>query len=224
MKKTKKILFLGKNNDSYTLKALNHLRMVFTDVDFYLGDWGDPFPENASSWEGEIIISYQSRWIIPKYLLDKSKELSINFHPAPPNYPGCGCVNFALYENAKEYGSTCHHMNLKVDSGEIIKVVKFPIYPSDNVETLLTRTYDHQLCLFYEIINDLYYGKNLPISDEKWSREPILRKDLNKLSNIEIDMDSSEIKKRIRATLYKNFRPRLTFKNFDFELKDYDKE
>ncbi len=32
-------------------------------------------------------------------------------------------------------------MNPKVDSGDIIKVLKFPVYPLDNVETLLKRTY-----------------------------------------------------------------------------------
>ena len=41
--------------------------------------------------------------------------------------------------------------------------------------------------------------------------------DLNK---IQIDMDSSEIKKRIRATLYKKFRPKLYFNNFNFELNE----
>ena len=156
MQINKKVLFIGKNNDKYTLKALNHLKLIFTHVEIYLGDWGDPFPAGALYWAGEILISYNSRWIVPKKLLDKAKELAINFHPASPDYPGIGCINFALYENAKEYGSTCHHMNSKVDSGNIIKVVRFPIYPSDNVETLLTRTYDHQLTLFYEITNYLY--------------------------------------------------------------------
>tara|TARA_Y100001968_G_scaffold322991_1_gene359979 strand:- start:861 stop:1535 length:675 start_codon:yes stop_codon:yes gene_type:complete len=224
LKKTKSILFLGKKNDPYTLKALKHLRLIFTDVTSYLGEWGDKLPEEASSWEGEILISYKSRWILPKYLLDKSKEVAINFHPASPDYPGIGCINFALYENAKEYGSTCHHMNPKVDTGDIIKVVKFPIYPYDNIETLLTRTYDYQLCLFYEISSYLYSGKTLPRSNEKWLREPISRKDFNELNTIRVDMTSREIKKRIRATLFKSYRPKLSFKGFNFELKENIKE
>ena len=61
MRITKKVLFLGKNNDTFTLKALDHLRLIFTEVKDYLGDWGDKFPEGASCWEGEIIISYKSR-------------------------------------------------------------------------------------------------------------------------------------------------------------------
>ena len=223
MQITKKVLFLGKNNDPYTLKALNHLKLLFTDVEFYLGDWGDPLPAGVSCWEGEILISYKARWIIPKKVLDKAKDLAINFHPASPHYPGIGCINFALYENAKEYGSTCHHMNPKVDTGEIIKVIRFPIYPSDNVQTLLTRTYDHQLILFYEITNYLYRGKSLPKNNEEWTREPFTRKDFDKLNNIQINMDKSEIKKRIRATKYKNFRPKLSSKNSNFKPNEEDK-
>ena len=95
-----------------------------------------------------------------------------------------------------------------------------PVYPNDNVETLLTRTYDHQLCLFYEITHYLYTGKLLPKSDEEWTRAPIQRNDFNELTKIQIDMDKNEINKRIRATMFKDFRPELSLNGFIFELKN----
>ena len=70
----------------------------------------------------------------------------------------------------------------------------------------------------------IYCGENLPKSNEKWSRDAFSRKDLNKLSNIQIEIDSSEIKKRIKSTKYKNFRPKLSLKKFNFELKENSKE
>ena len=70
------------------------------------------------------------------------------------------------------------------------------------------------------MIDYLYSGKKLPKSNEKWSREPLSRKDFDELNKIQIDMDSSEIKRRIRATLYKKFRPKLSFNNFNFELNE----
>ncbi len=216
----KKILFLGKRNDTYTLKALKYLRSLFNDVNSFLGDWGENFPEQASKWKGDIIISYLSRWIVPEHLLVNSKEVAINFHPASPDYPGIGCINFALYEDAKKFGATCHHLSNEVDKGSIIKVSRFDVYPFDNVETLLTRTYEHQLHLFYEIINYIYNGISLPKSDEMWTRDPTSRKDLNELCQITLDMDIKEIKKRIRATLFKNYRPKLSFSGFTFELKN----
>ena len=124
--KKKNILFLGKKNDAYTLKALEHLKLLFSDVTSCLGVWGQKLPEEASCWSGDIIISYLSRWVIPEYLLTKAKDMAINFHPATPDYPGIGCINFALYECAPVYGATCHHMNKQVDTGNIIRVERFP--------------------------------------------------------------------------------------------------
>ena len=63
----------------------------------------------------------------------KSKTAAINFHPASPEYPGTGCNNFALYENAGEYGVTCHYMAPKADTGKIIKVKRFPVFANDDV-------------------------------------------------------------------------------------------
>ena len=217
--KKKNILFLGKKDDAYTLKALEHLRSLFSDITSCLGVWGQELPKEASDWSGDIIISYLSRWVLPQYLLDRAKDMAINFHPATPNYPGIGCVNFALYECANVYGVTCHHMNKQVDTGNIIKVERFQVYPSDSVDTLLTRTYDHQLCLFYSIIGSIYSGDPLPESEEAWTRKPFSRKEFNKLSVIVQDMDASEIKKRIRATLFGEYKPSIMVSGYSFELK-----
>lgn len=215
----KSVLFLGKKNDGHTLKALEYLNLLFKDVTSCLGVWGQELPEAASYWQGDIIISYLSRWVVPQYLLDKAKEVAVNFHPATPDYPGIGCINFAIYEDAKVYGSTCHHMDKKVDTGSVIKVSKFPIYPSDTVETLLARTYDYQLCLFYEIVDILYSGKELPSSDAVWSRKPFSRKEFDDLNKITPNMNNDEIKKRIRATLFKEFKPTIEISGYEFELK-----
>jgi methionyl-tRNA formyltransferase len=182
------ILFLGKKKDEHTEKALKFCQLNFSDVTAYLGKWGDPFPEDIGWWESEYIISYLSRWVIPEYLLQKAKVAAINFHPASPSYPGIGCNNFALYEEATEYGVTCHHMAARVDTGAIIAVKRFPVFPEDNVATLLLRTYDYQLVLFYEIISLILNGKELPITEEQWTRKPFSRKEFNALGRITSDM------------------------------------
>jgi len=213
------VLFLGKEKDKHCKKALEFIQMNFCDVTYYLGKWGDPLPEDIGWWDGDYIISYLSRWIIPEFLIKKAKIAAINFHPASPSYPGIGCNNFALYENETEYGVTCHYMDKKVDTGEIIDVKFFPIFDTDNVSTLLYRTYDFQLTLFYEIIGKIINGEKLPISKEKWKRKPYTRKEFNDLFIITPEMDSSEIKRRIRATNFKNFKPTLEIGDYIFELK-----
>ncbi|MDR1470941.1 MAG: hypothetical protein LBS75_00315 [Synergistaceae bacterium] len=186
----------------------------------FLGKWGDSLPEDISWWEGDYIISYLSRWVIPEYMIKKAKKAAINFHPASPAYPGVGCCNFALYENASEYGVTCHRMNKNIDAGDIIAVKYFPVFPTDDVHSLLSRTYDFQLTLFYEIIGKIIMGEDLPASSEKWGRKPFSRKELNELYKITIEMDQAEIKKRIRATNYMRFKPTILLGDYQFVLKE----
>ena len=83
-------------------------------------------------------MSYLARWIVPAPLLARA-VLALNFHPGPPEYPGYGCNNFAIYEGAREYGVTCHHMAPRVDTGAIVEVLRFPVLDSDNAGTLLAR-------------------------------------------------------------------------------------
>jgi len=186
------ILFLGKKKDEHCKRALDFLYKNFNNINVYLSAWGDPFPEEIGWWEGEFIISYLSRWIIPEHLIKRAKIAAINFHPASPEFPGVGCNNFALYENSKEYGVTCHYMNPKVDTGKIIAVKRFPVFANDDVSSLLSRTYDFQLALFYEIIGKILTGEELPESPEKWSRKPFTRKEFNELNKITSEMDSEE--------------------------------
>ena len=195
------ILLLGKKNDENCLKAIKHLKHHFSNVEVFLGEFGEKIPTSALAWKGDYIISYLSRWIISKQMISNAKKSSINFHPAPPSYPGTGCTNFALYEEAKYYGVTCHHMLPKVDTGPIISTKKFKILDSDNVETLLKKTYELQLKLFYEIIQIITDNNELPLSNETWSPHVRTRKELNDLSKISINMTNIEIKKKDKSNI-----------------------
>lgn len=213
------VLFLAKTPDGHVDKALAFCQQNFTDVVVHLGQWGDPLPAELRQWDGDYIISYLSRWVIPAWLLEKAKVAAINFHPAPPEYPGIGCTNFALYDEAKEYGATCHHMLPRVDTGAIIATKRFPLFSTDTVGSLLSRTYDYQLVLFYEVMSLVVEGKPLPTSGERWTREPYSRKEFNQLGRIRPDMSREEVAKRVRATEFGVWRPVVEVQGFVFELK-----
>ena len=181
-----------------------------------MGKWGEIFPAEAYRWKGDYLISYLSCWKISEQLIKKARIAAINFHAAPPEYRGIGC-NFALYHLAKEYGVTCHHIDQRFDSGKIVAVERFPILSSDKVETLLARTYDRQLNMFFGIMNLIAEGKKLPESKEKWSKKLYTRKDVNSLRRISCDMSKKEISKRIRATDYSNWKPFINLNGFIFE-------
>jgi methionyl-tRNA formyltransferase len=213
------ILFLGKAEDEYCARALEYCRGRFTYVTACLGRWGQALPPEARDWLGDYIISYLSRWVVPEDLLKRARKAAINFHPASPEFPGIGCNNFALYENAKEYGVTCHHMASKVDTGAIIAVKRFPVYPEDNVKTLLKRTYEHQIELFIETVGLLVDGKELPISSDKWTRPPFTRRQFNELFKITNDMSREEIARRVRAVSYDEYQPYAEIEGYKFEYK-----
>lgn len=213
------LLFLGKADDSYCARALAFCRQRFEPLTYCLGRWGDPLPEEIRRWEGDYIVSYLSRWVVPERLLKQARKAAINFHPASPEYPGIGCNNFALYENASEYGVTCHHMLAKVDSGPIIAAKRFPIYSSDDVASLLERTYEHQIALFFEIVGLMAEGKELPVSDENWTRPPFTRAQFNELFRITPEMSREEIARRVRAVSYGEYQPYVELGGFRFEYQ-----
>jgi methionyl-tRNA formyltransferase len=219
MKNKLSLLFLGKADDPDCADALEFCQQHFSQVTYCLGKWGDPLPENIRKWEGDYIISYLSRWVVPEELLKRAKIAAINFHPASPEYPGIGCNNFALYEDAKEYGATCHHMAGKVDTGRIIKVRRFPVHPKDGVEEILKRTYENQMALFLEIAQIMAEGKELPTSAEAWTRPPFSRKQFEELFRITADMSQDEIARRVRAISYKHWQPYIDLGGFRFEYK-----
>lgn len=192
------VLFLGKAQDWHTARAADFCRRNFEAVDVFLGEWGDPFPPVAQE-EWTLIISYLSRWILPGEML-RAARYAINFHPGPPEYPGYGCNNFAIYEGAAQFGVTCHQMVAAVDAGPIIQVDRFPVFSADTGGTLLLRAYDFQLALFYRMVGCLIRGEPLPVSKEQWTRRPFTRKQFEALAQITPDMSGPEVERRRRAT------------------------
>lgn len=211
------LLFLGKADDPYCARALEFCQRSFSPVVHCLGRWGDPLPEQIRAWEGDYIVSYLSRWIVPAALLQRASKAAVNFHPASPDYPGIGCNNFALYEDARQYGVTCHHMAAQVDTGAIIAVRRFPVLPKDNVATLLKRTYENQIALFLEIAQMMAEGGELPVAGETWTRRPFTRKEFNTLFQITSGMSREEIARRIRAVSYGRYQPFIEIEGFRFE-------
>jgi len=213
------ILFLGKADDPYCERARDFCLERSSRVTACLGTWSDPLPAAARDWQGDYIISYLSRWVVPPSLLARTRRHAINFHPASPEYPGIGCTNFALYEGASEFGVTCHHMVARVDTGPIIAVSRFPVHGTDTVASLLDRTYQHQFALFLTIAAQVMTGQPLPRSAEQWTRPPLTRKQFNELFRITPDMDEAEIARRVRAVSFGQWQPYVDIRGHRFTFQ-----
>jgi methionyl-tRNA formyltransferase len=106
-----------------------------------------------------------------------------------------------------------------VDTGKIIAVRRFPVYPEDDVAALLERTYENQIALFFEIAQLMAEGKDLPVSREIWTRPPFTRKQFNELFKITPDMSKEEIARRVRAVSYGTWQPYIEIEGYKFEYK-----
>jgi len=202
MEKKLRLLFIGKADDHYSQIAGEYVRLHFEKATIVFSKRTEPFPGNLLEWEGDIIISYLSQWIIPGSLLARAKLAAINFHPGPPEYPGIGCTNFAVYNKEKEFGITCHHMLAKVDTGGAIAVRRFPVWEDDTVYSITQRCYAEILHLFYDLVGMILTGQELPVSPDRWARKPYTRKQLNELCELTTEMTDEEISRRVKATTY----------------------
>lgn len=198
-----RVLFLGKKDNPFAGRAAAYLQKNFKDAFIFIGDRRDKLPEDVLNWKGDLLISFIGSWIIPESLLQNTSLAAINFHPGSPEYPGTGCTNFAIYNGETEYGVTCHHMKASVDSGNIIAVKRFHITKEDTVFGVTQQCYQLIEEMFYEIMDGIAKGNELPASTETWKRKPYTRKELNELCYISPDMPEEEMEKRIKATTYR---------------------
>jgi methionyl-tRNA formyltransferase len=221
--KNYKVLFLRKKDNEYAQRAEDFIKANFQNVLVFSGGRKDKLPENVLNWKGDLMVSFISSWIYPKSLLENATVAAINFHPGSPEYPGTGCTNFAVYEGAKEYGITCHHMKATVDSGNIIQVKRFAIKEEDTVYTVTQQCYKLIEESFYEMMGLILKGQPLPLTNEAWKRKPYTRKQLDELCHIQPGMSEEEINKRIKATTYKTPWAFTKIGNRIFKLTDNKK-
>src|SRR5258708_26254606 len=68
------------------------------------------------------LIAFVTPEIVCRGVLARLGYGALNFHPAPPGYPGWAPSHFALYERAQQFGATVHVMVEQVDAGPIVDV------------------------------------------------------------------------------------------------------
>ena len=223
----KRVLFFGRAKCSATEDLLKKLVRYDFDVTFIKSrNRGEKLPEDIYWWEGEYIVCFRSLYVLPKRLIDRASIAAINFHPAPPEYPGSGCINFALYDEVNNYGVTAHVMNELVDNGRILEVRRFPVTPHDNLATVLSRTHSELFNLCSDFISGLYSnGENFLKEKMEASETEVCRgkarllKELDDLQKIDTTVSEKELKRIIRATYIEGYLPKIELHGFSFRLE-----
>jgi len=195
-------IFLTKKEKPKVQDAIEIANRYFDNLTVCYGEIKDELPQEIKKRKYDIIISYISPWIIPKKILEETKKWNINFHPGPPEFPGIGCFNFAIYKSVEKFGATAHIMNERVDTGNIIGVKRFIMDEMETVESLSNKTYVCMFELYKIIMQHIIEYNSLPICSETWKRVPYKRSELENLSKLSHSISENEINKRIRATYF----------------------
>ena len=227
-----RILFLGRKKDIYSKLIFLYIKNLAKNIEvFYSEKPREKINKkifNVPKFWYDYIISFRSFHILNENQIKKSRYGAINFHPGPPEYRGIGCVNYALYDGVRRYGVTAHLISKKIDHGKIINVKRLKILKKDNVESLLKKTYLIQYKQAKKIIKLLSRNKkNLNIliyksRKEKWINKIKKRKDLNRFYEIKKNITKEELKRKVRATFTKKYKPYFFINNKKIIIKNLD--
>jgi methionyl-tRNA formyltransferase len=220
------VLFFGRKGDEKSEKCIDHLLDLNFNVKVvWSSKRNETLPEGIEFLKIDYILCYRSYFILPKSLIESAKFYSINFHPGPPNYPGSGGVNFALYNNDINFGVTTHLMNEKIDNGPILSTKYFLIAENDDVFKLLERSHTSLFSLFKEFTTNLkefgneYIEKcRIENKHEIWSNLKRTVKDIENYRIIDKEIDEIELLKRIKSFNYKGYPIELKLHGKTFNL------
>ena len=149
--------------------------------------------------EIDFLFNYLSPVIVPERILQSIKRAAINFHPAPPEWPGIGSASYALYEGDETFGVTAHVMTAKVDSGAIVRSMRFPIVPDDDCESLFQRALHFSLFLFYDVLSNAAQAGEARPSGDAWKRSAIRRAEFEKWMRVSTSDTADEVRRKVRA-------------------------
>lgn len=149
--------------------------------------------------EIDFLFSYLSPVIVPERILQSIRRAAINFHPAPPEWPGIGAASYALYEGDETFGVTAHQMTSRIDSGPIVRAMRFPIVPDDDCESLWARALNFSLFLLYDVLGHVARTGNAEPSGDAWKRAAVRRAEFEKWMRVMPSDSPEEIRRKVRA-------------------------
>lgn len=115
--------------------------------------YGIPYlePTDDVPQHGSFLVSVIWPKIFPADTLARFDRGGINLHPAPlPRYRGSFTRTHAILNDEKSFGVTVHYLSERVDRGDIIAELQFPVLPSETALSLETRAQHYGFALFCE--------------------------------------------------------------------------
>lgn len=172
----------------------------------------------ASIPKCDILYSVQYHEILTQHDISKTRQAAINLHMAPlPEYRGSNQFSYAIIDGKKEFGSTIHLMDSKIDHGAILFQSRFPIPEGCWINELYQLTYNASIQLFKNTIAAIMNGDYSPVDQsekvEEYGTALHYRNEINSLKEIDLGWNKEKIERHIRATSMPGFEPPYTIIN-----------
>jgi methionyl-tRNA formyltransferase len=183
--------FLAKRAESLASECGLDLRVTSVDQ---LADLAQAFREPRA-----FLLSFGTGVIVPQWIIESAPCL--NIHAASPSFPGRDPHHFAVYDGAREYGSTLHYMTTDIDQGPIVDVELFPVMNGATPSELLEQANESAFTLMKRFFTS-FRESGIPKSrtDIRWADVVRKRKDFAELCRVWPDMDANEFNRRLKAT------------------------
>ncbi len=154
----------------------------------------------------DLVLSFLFWKRIRPPLIDAARVACLNFHPAPlPDIRGLGGFNVAILEDFEEWGVSAHFVDQEFDTGDIVRVDRFPIdRESETALSLDIRSQERLLALFRDVIDLALAGEPLPREPQGDGRY-VTRDEFEALRRVGRDDPPELTARRIRAFWYPPF-------------------
>jgi methionyl-tRNA formyltransferase len=169
------------------LAARRHELPLVSEADLY----ADP-PAGV-----DLVISF----LFPKLIREPLISLGcLNFHPAPlPDFRGLGGYNIAVLEGLAEWGVSCHFVDERFDTGDLVEVERFPIDPTAHTAfSLDLETGEHLVALFGRVMERALAGEELPREPQGDGRY-VSREEVERLRVVR---PGDDLERKLRAFWY----------------------
>jgi methionyl-tRNA formyltransferase len=136
-------------------------------------------------------------------LIELGSAGCLNFHPAPlPDMRGLGGYNVAILEDWPEWGVSAHFVDAEFDTGDLVRVDRFPIDRArETALSLDFRSQQKLLDLFRWTADELAAGRELPRIAQGDGRY-VTRDEFEALRAVRLDDPPDLTARRIRAYWY----------------------
>lgn len=183
-----------------------------SDLTALAGQYGVPVLSGPDALPScDLLYSVQYHRILTKEQLQKA-TVAVNLHMAPlPEYRGSNQFSYAIIEGKKEFGTTVHLMDPRIDHGAILFQQRFPIPEGCWVNDLYRLTFDASVMLFRDTLPSLVAGDYTPVPqaalETQYGTSLHFRSEIGALKELRLDWEKEKIERHIRATWMPGFEP-----------------